>query len=157
MTSEAFQERIKEMTGALYRVCYAILKDERDREDAVQECLFKAFRKRNSLRDERFFKTWVIRILINECKTILHDKKRTVQLDVLPEREAPPEASPALHEALLSLDEKLRMPVILHYIEGYPIADIAKILRLPQGTIKTRMRAARRNLKDALSEEGIRL
>lgn len=157
MTNDAFQALIEEMTGALYRVCYAILKDEHDREDAVQECLFKAYHKRNSLRDERFFKTWVIRILINECKNILRDRKITVQLDALPEREAPPEASPALHEALLGLDEKFRLPVILHYIEGYPIADIAMILRLPQGTIKTRMRTARKLLKDALSEEGIRL
>lgn len=153
MTSREFEQRIEAMMGALYRVCYAYLSSEADREDAVQECLLKAYRKKSSLREERYFRTWVIRILINECKNIQRAMPKHASLDGFDRAVAPPDASRELHEAMMGLEEKLRLPVILHYIEGYPVADVAKMLRLPQGTVKTRMRLARRLLKDALEGE----
>jgi RNA polymerase sigma-70 factor (ECF subfamily) len=65
-----FSERIVAMTDTLYRVCYAQLYNERDREDAVQECLCKAWQNRDKLREGRYLQTWVCRILINECHNI---------------------------------------------------------------------------------------
>ena len=67
MTNERFAEEIIALTDTLYRVSYSILRDKYDREDAVQSCLEKAWKKRRTLRDERYLKTWLIRILINEC------------------------------------------------------------------------------------------
>ncbi|HHV71442.1 MAG TPA: RNA polymerase sigma factor, partial [Clostridia bacterium] len=56
--------------------------------------------------------------------------------------------------ALFSLDEKLRLPIVLHYIEGFSIKEVAEILRLPQGTVKSRMLRGRQKLKKILGEEG---
>lgn len=73
---------------------------------------------------------------------------------VLPERvAAPPDADVTLHDALLRLPERLRTPLVLHYMEGYEVRQVASALRLPSGTVKSRMRKGRLMLKDLLSEE----
>ena len=71
----------------------------------------------------------------------------------LPERAAPPGADRELHDALMRLPEEVRTPIVLHYMEGYPIGEIASALRLAQGTVKSRMRRGRAMLKKLLSEE----
>ena len=72
-------------------------------------------------------------------------------METLPER--PPQESPDLGDALRALEEKQRLPILLHYIEGYPIKDVARMLRLPEGTVKTRLTAGKRRLKELLQEE----
>ena len=154
MTGDEFSERIIGMMQTLYRVSYSQLPQSCDRDDAVQECLYKAWKKRRQLKDERTMQTWVIRILINECRNIQKRSGRELALDELPEREAPPSADHELHDALLEIDEKLRLPMLLHYIEGYSTNEVAKILRLPSGTVKSRMSRARRELQKILNWEG---
>ncbi|MDR0839174.1 MAG: RNA polymerase sigma factor [Oscillospiraceae bacterium] len=150
MTDDTFAERIVAMTPTLYRVCYSELREASDREDAVQEALTRAWQKRASLRDERFMQTWLVRILINECRNI--QRRRPAQtLDELPA--PPPGADVGLHDSLLSLPDKLRLPMVLHYIEGYKVEEIAKMLGVPQGTVKSRLYAARREMREKLSEE----
>jgi RNA polymerase sigma-70 factor (ECF subfamily) len=154
VTSEAFAERIADMTQTLFRVSYTLISQPCDREDAVQECLRKAWQKRDRLRDDRYMQTWLIRILINECYNILRRKgRREMPLSELPERAAPPDADPALHDALMALPEAVRLPIVLHYIEGYKTEEIARMLNLPQNTVKSRMLKGRRELKILLSEE----
>lgn len=153
MTSAEFGQRIVAMQETLYRVCYSILPQACDREDAVQECIRIAWQKQGSLREERYLQTWVIRILIHECYALLRRGKREHPIDVLPERIAPPDADVDLHDALMALPVPLRLPVTLHYIEGYPLADVAQILRLPTGTVKSRLNRARTKLKTALLSE----
>ncbi|AEY66744.1 RNA polymerase sigma factor [Clostridium sp. BNL1100] len=153
MTCVEFSTRIVAMMQTLYRVSYAQLSQSCDRDEAVQECLYKAWKKRNQLKDERYMQTWVIRILINECHNIQRKKGRELPLNEVPERVAPADANYELHDALFSIDETLRMPIILHYIEGFSIGEIAQILRCPQGTVKSRMLRGRQKLKILLSEE----
>ena len=74
-------------------------------------------------------------------------------LDELPERVTPADADSELHDALFSLEEKLRLPIVLHYIEGFSISEIARILRCPKGTVKSRMRRGRQALKIILNGE----
>jgi len=135
------------MMQTLYRVSYSQLSQSCDRDDAVQECLYKVWKKRHQLKDERYMQTWVIRILINECHNIRKKRSRELQLDDLPERAAPMDADHELHDALINMDETLRLPILLHYIEGYSIKEIAQILHLPQGTVKSRMQRGRQILK----------
>jgi len=153
MTNEEFAKRIIAMIQTLYRISYSQLSQSYDREDAVQECLYKAWQKRRQLKDERYMQTWVIRILINECHNIQKRNIREPAYEGVPERTAPPDSEFELHDALLRLDETLRLPIILHYIEGFTIKEIAKILRLPQGTVKSRMMRGRQELKKLLYEE----
>lgn len=153
MTTDEFSQRIVAMTQTLYRVSYAYLQQGCDREEAVQECLYKAWQKRHQLRDDRFMQTWVVRILINECRNIQRGKNREVPFAELPECVAPTGADYALHDALMQLNEAMRIPIVLHYMEGFQINEIATILRLPQGTVKTRMLRGRRELKIMLTGE----
>jgi len=153
VTSDEFSTRIVAMMQTLYRVSYAQLSQSYDRDEAVQECLYKAWQKRHQLKDERFMQTWVIRILINECHNIQRKRGTELSLDEVPERVAPADADSGLHDALFSLDEKLRLPIMLYYIEGFTTSEIARILRWPQGTVKSRMRRGRQELKKILYEE----
>ena len=153
MTYDEFSTRIVAMMQTLYRVSYAQLSQSCDRDEAVQECLYKAWKKRHQLKDERYMQTWVIRILINECHNIQRKRGRELPLNEVPERVAPADADFELHDALFSMDETLRLPIMMHYIEGFSIGEIAQILRWPQGTVKSRMLRGRQKLKIILSEE----
>ena len=155
MTKDEFSEQIIAMTQTLYRVSYSQLSQSHDRDDAVQECLCKAWQKRCQLKEERFMRTWVVRILLNECHNIRRKRNRELPSDELPERAAPADADYELHNALLSLDETLRLPILLHYMEGFSIKEIAQILRCPQGTVKSRMLRGRRELKIMLNGEAL--
>lgn len=153
MDSREFAERVEAMQGALYRVAYGLLLNRADCADAVQDALLRAWEKRRTLKDEAFFGTWLTRILINECYAVLRRRKTALPIDALPEPAAPPDADPALHDAIARLDEKLRLPIVLYYMEGYAVKDIARMLRLPAGTVKTRLARARALLRLQLSDE----
>lgn len=152
MRNEEFTQAILGMTDTLYRVACAQLRQRADREDAVQECLRKAWEKRHLLRDERYLQTWVIRILLNECHTMQRRMARTLPTGEVPAVQHPREDG-ALKEALLQLEERYRVPILLHYLEGYSVAEVAKILRVPQGTVKTWLSRGRKALKAILNEE----
>ena len=156
MTDEEFSEQIVAMTQTLYRVSYSQLSQGGDRDEAVQEALCKAWRKRHSLKDEQHLRTWLTRILINECHNIHRRRKRETPTGILPEdasRAAPADADRELHDALLRLNETLRAPVLLHYAEGFKVEEIARILHIPEGTVKSRMRKGREELRKMLDEE----
>jgi len=74
-------------------------------------------------------------------------------MDTLPEREAPPDAEPVLHDLFLSLEESLRIPALLHYVEGYELSDIARMMRLPEGTVKSRLYRARKIMRETMERE----
>lgn len=153
MTSEKFAQRIVAMQETLYRVSYSLLAQPCDREDAVQECIRKAWQKRETLRDDRVMQTWVIRILIRECYTQMRKKRRELPVEVLPERIAPPDADPDAHALLLALDERHCLPAVLYYIEGCEIKEIARVLHLPTGTVKSRLHRAREKMRQAYEDQ----
>ncbi len=152
MENQEFTGILLGMTDTLYRICAAQLPQMADREDAVQETLRKAWEKRKSLREERYVKTWVIRILLNECHTMQRRMARTLPTDAMPATQPDSEESP-LKEALMQLEERYRTPILLHYLEGYSVAETANILRVPQGTVKTWLARGRKALKAILNEE----
>jgi RNA polymerase sigma-70 factor (ECF subfamily) len=153
LTDDEYAARLLDMRETMYRVSYSQLSQPCDRDDAVQEALLKAWGSRHKLRDERFMQTWVVRILLNECRNIHRERKRETSVERLPERAAPYDADADLHDALFRLDENLRLPVVLHYIEGFSTAEAASILRIPKGTLLWRMAKARNELRAILSGE----
>lgn len=153
MTSQQFSQQITDMQATLYRVAYGLLLNRTDCADAVQECLLRAWEKQHTLREESYFRTWVIRILINECYTMLRRRKRAIPLDEIPEPAAPPDSDHELHDAIARLETQLRLPVVLHYMEGYSVGEVAALLRVPSGTIKTRLFKARKILRLQLIDE----
>lgn len=150
MTDNEFAERLAAMRETMYRVCYSQLAQPCDRDDAVQEALLKAWGKRHMLEDGKYMQTWVVRILVNECHNIHRKRGKELPLEELPERAAPEETAAELHDALFRLGEKLRLPIVLHYIEGFSTGEIAEILRIPQGTVLWRLSKARKCLREML-------
>lgn len=152
MEKERFTQVLLDMTDTLYRVSATQLRQQADREDAVQECLRRAWEKHHHLRDERYVQTWVIRILLNECHRIQRRMARTLPAEEVP-AVARDSGQVSLKEVLMQLDEKYRTPILLHYIEGYSVAETADMLHMPQGTVKTRLSRGRTALKAILNEE----
>lgn len=149
-----FERRARACTEKLFRVCYSILPERADRDDAIQEALIKAWRKRGTLKDDAVFEGWLMRIAINECRNVLRHKKRmpTAELnDRIPANNSIPDLS--LHDALQKLDVGLRLPVVLHYIEGYTVQETSRLLGLTLGTTKHRLKRAISILKEQLREE----
>lgn len=153
MNRTDFIIRVRGCERRLYRVARTMLRSDADCEDAVQEALLKAWAKLATLRDEQFFETWLIRILINECKTLY--RRRPSPTEELPESLAAPAEDASLMDALMNIPEKFRIPVELHYIEGYGVSEIARMLRLPEGTVKWRLSRGRALLRKELGEEAL--
>ena len=155
MTNEAFTEAIIRMTPTLYRIARGQLMIEADQQDAVQEAIRRSWEKRENLKDERYLQTWVIRILLNACHDIQRHEKRVYPVSEIPDRPLDAPESADLRGALLQLKEKYRVPVILHYVEGYEIRHVSEILKLPASTVKTRLMRGRTRLRDILNEEAL--
>ena len=150
MDRQFFIASAQAMERSMYCIARSYLRCEADCEDALQNALLRAWEKRNTLREERYFRTWLTRILINSCKKTLRRQKREAPTADFPEAAAPQGSDPVLWEALRALDEKYRVTVILHYRDGYGIREIASILRIPESTVKTRLSRARQQLKSIL-------
>ncbi len=155
MTNEAFTEAIIRMTPTLYRIARGQLMIEADQQDAVQEAIRRSWEKRENLKDERYLQTWVIRILLNACHDIQRHEKRVYPVSEIPDRPLDAPEFVDLRGVLLQLKEKYRVPVILHYIEGYEVRHVSEILKLPASTVKTRLMRGRARLRDILNEEAL--
>ena len=155
MTNEAFTEAVIRMTPTLYRVARGQLIIEADQQDAVQEAIRRSWEKRGSLKNERYLQTWVIRMLLNVCHDIQRHSKREGPVEELPDRPTAAADSIDLRDALFRLTEKERVSVILHYIEGYDVKHVAEILKIPVGSVKTRLMRARAHLREILNEEAL--
>lgn len=151
-----FAQRAFACERKLYRIALSMLNSDADAADAIQEAVFRGWLHRGALRDDAKFDAWLTRILVNECRNIQRRRKR--RAEPLDEARAAaleqPPPDPALYDALMSLPERLRLPLVLHYLEGYPLRDIASIIGVAQTTVKSRLHQARGALRRALSEEG---
>ncbi len=151
MDKEEFTRAVLEYESTLYRVAKSMLGSEADCADAAQNALLRAWEKQHTLRDTAYFKTWLTRILINECRAMLRQRARFVPLEEeAAEGEIAPERDSGLYEAVMGLDVKYRVPFVLYYIEGFRTREIASMLKLPEGTVKTRLRRAREILREEL-------
>ena len=153
LTKEEFARRAQDMERKMYRVTCAYLKEEQDRLDAAQEALLKAWKGRGKLKNPEYFDTWLIRILIRECVNIQRHQKRMTPVEHLPEKAAETGESAPVREAILALRENQRLPVVLYYMEGYTVEEIAKTMRLPKGTVCSRLARAREQMKQYLTKE----
>lgn len=149
MDAKQFTSLVALREQKLFRISRTLLASAADCEDAIQETLLRAWRHAGDVRDGKYFDTWLIRILINECRRVTRKGRRTTA--VMPED--PPARNPALQEALRALEEKYRLVIVMHYLEGYSTQELARILRLPAGTVKWRLNRARALLRESLSEE----
>ena len=154
MSDQEYMRRVRALEGRLYRVAHAILWRDADCADAVQEAVFRGWRKKGRLRSPELLETWLVRILINQCRDVLRRRAREgLPLESEPSREDRLCEDLHLRLALKALPEKYRLPLLLHCLEGWPVRDVARALGLSQSAATARLHRARRALK-ALLEGG---
>ncbi|WP_460295373.1 sigma-70 family RNA polymerase sigma factor [Clostridium sardiniense] len=153
---DAFSELIRENKLSLYKIARGMLKRECDIEDAIQNTIMKALESINGLKNNNYFKTWLIRILINECNIILRNNKRENLVDVSESfsglRHDDKYENLDITNAVNMLEIDLREVVVLYYYEDFKQKDIAEILGIKEGTVRTRLLRAKKKLKEALGE-----
>jgi len=156
--NSAFSVLIKSYEKDLYKVAIAMTKNDDDALDCIQEAILQAYISIKDLRQDEYFKTWLIKILINKCNALLKKNKKILNLDVNTSKNDKVEQSDRLElkDSINSLDSDLRIIIILYYYEDMSIKDISESLNIPQGTIKSRLSRARSKLKEMLSiAEGV--
>jgi RNA polymerase sigma-70 factor (ECF subfamily) len=153
--SNEFTRLVLEAEPTLYHISKTILKNDHDCADAVQEAIITAFGKLGSLKNPQYFKTWLCRIMINECYRIYKRNRRIVPYDdyMKNEKFIDNTQKTELYSALMKINEKQRLVTVLHYIEGFKVSEIAVMLKIPVGTVKSRLSKARASLRAILSEE----
>lgn len=145
----------------LVRLAYTYVRDQATAEDRVQDAFIKAYRSWHQFTygDDPF--PWLARIVINECRSFHRRHWREVVMSVLPEpaRDSAEEEvlgrvrDEALHQAVLALPEKYRLPLVLFYFEGLASQDVARILSTTPSAIRTRLNRGRGRLRRLLKED----
>lgn len=159
MNKEQLGTLILNSERQLYATAKTILSKDQDCADAIQETIAKAFLKIRTLKQDQYAKTWLIRILINECYTLLRKSSKLVSLDGMGEgtelESEPPRDYSDLYRAVNGLKKELRLPIVLYYMEDFSVKEIAQILEITEGAVQKRLARARRQLKRDLEESGV--
>jgi RNA polymerase sigma-70 factor (ECF subfamily) len=165
--AQALERLVSACQPAAFRLALSILDDPAEADDVTQEAFIKAIRSISAYREEARFQTWLYRIIVNSCLgrlrkrrtrqrlgQLLTDRFRhTRQGEALPERQAiQEENSGQVLQAVNSLDDDHRLPVILRYYQELPIAQIAEILDVSPRTVHTRLKQAHDTMREVLGE-----
>ena len=142
----AFAELMQGHMQEMYKVGLAILMNDEDVADAVSETILNCFEKLDTLREDKYFKTWMTRILINNCYKILEVRKRQTGLEEWEEPSVTDEYNVELKDALSSIDEKYRSVITLYYLGEYSTKEIASMLHITKSTVTTRLQRGREQL-----------
>ena len=157
MDKETFCAGIVDCQETMFRAAKAILQNDQDAEDAVQEAICTAFARRDSLREMDKFRLWVLRILTNKCYDACRRRRNTVDLEAAGEVPAATGLDTAerlsLWQAVMSLSDDLRATVTLFYYDGMSVREIGGILGISEAAVKTRLRRGRERLRLLLDEK----
>lgn len=146
--ADAFVKLIEQNKTAMFKTAKSYLKNDEDVADAMSETVLRAFENIGSLHHPEFFKTWLIRILINQCKAILLKQKRYVLSEEMEERELEENSFSDVYfrDILSELSQKDQWIFTLFYEEGYTTKQIAKIIDMKENTIISRLNRGRKKL-----------
>jgi RNA polymerase sigma-70 factor (ECF subfamily) len=155
-----FEERLTDSSRLAFRLAYSVLRNREDAEEVAQEAFVKAYRKFQSLRDRARFRAWLARITwrlaLDRRRSALRRERREQAVAEPPpaptveDLAASSEFRERLERAIAELPEKLRMVLVLAAIEGRDLREVAALLGLPEGTVKSRLFLARKNLAEKL-------
>lgn len=148
--ADAFTRLMQSQMQHMYKTARAILKQDEDAADAISDTILACWEKIPDLSQDKYFRTWMTRILINKCNDLIRKRKQMFLTDEIPEGAVYEEGYENLEwrEAMKSLDEKYRLVVMLYYGEGFRTSEIAAILDLTESTVRTRLARAREKLAE---------
>lgn len=155
-----FETRLVESSTLAFRVAFSVLRHREDAEDVAQEAFARAFRAFHQLRDRHRFRAWLVRLtwrlaLDRRRSDRRREAREQIHVDVLPtsigaETVDSGYRARELWRAIDALPDKLRMTLVLANVEGHDLAEVASLLRVPVGTVKSRLFLARKRLKEQL-------
>lgn len=146
--NDAFCRLMDMHLQSMYKVARSYLNQDEDVADAIQDTILSCYEKLLTLEHNRYFKTWLIRILINKCKDILQRKRLLTYTDSLPDTPIYQEDFEAAewNQLLAPLDEKYRTILLLYYMEDFNTREISEILNMKESSVKTRLRRGREKI-----------
>lgn len=146
----AFVELMKENELSLYKVAKSILKNDEDVADAMQETILSALEKISELKEDKYFKTWLTRILINKCNDILRKNSKIIQLEEYFDVGYTEDfiQSMSIKEGMDTLSDAQKLVLHLYYVMGFNSREISELLNENESTIKVRLSRSRNKLKD---------
>ena len=152
MTKEEFTACAETYMDMIYRVAYSWTKNSDDANDVTQDVLLQLYRETKEFESEVHRKKWLIRVTINQCKMLFRSPwRRFEDINDYAETLGFEEKSHLdLFHAVMKLDKKYRVPLMLFYFEGYSTADIASLMNIPEKTVSTRLSRARIKLRGYL-------
>lgn len=151
---KCLQELLVMHSDQLYRTAFLYVRNREDALDVVQEASYKAFKSIGNLKNEKYFLTWLTRILIHCSYEVLNKKKKEIPIDIMNEGKVDGGEqrveSLDLLEAINQLNEKHKDAIILFYFQDLPITQVAKIMNIPENTVKTYLSRGKERLKKGL-------
>ena len=154
MTDQQFVPLAQRYMDTIFRIAYSYLRSQADADDVTQDVLIQLYKTETAFESDDHLKHWLIRVTVNRCKNIFRSPWRKVENIADYENsltfEAPEHRE--LFDAVMALDKRYRLPVLLYYYEGYSQKEVAGLLSLPEETVRTRLFRARGKLKATLTE-----
>lgn len=159
--SQAFTKLVIANKESLYRTAYAYLKDKDEALDIVQDTVYKAYISINKLKKPKYFNTWIMRILINNCLNAIKKNKKVIYMEnkefvnIVDNNIKDKDESLYVWEAIDSLKDKHKDVIILKYFNDLTVEQIADILECPVGTVKTYLNRGLGNLRKFMAKESV--
>ena len=156
---ETFESLINSMRVKLYKTAMAILKNDDDACDAIQETLMSAYKNFESLNNKSYFGTWITRILINKCYDIIKQNKKISSINEIMEKEENAsyydiyKEESLVENVLNKIDSDLKVVTVLYYYDEFSVNEIAEMLNIPEGTVKSRLSRSRDRIYELLKKE----
>lgn len=156
---EVFENLIIPHKTKLYKTGMAILKNDDDTCDAIQETLMSAYKNFKNLNNIEYFGTWITRILINKCYDIIRNNKKVSYINKEMEIDSNTsyydiyKSESIVEKVLNMLDTDLKLVAILYYYDEYSVKEISELLNIPEGTVKSRLSRARDKMYNIIKKE----
>ena len=155
--TQAVAQLARQYTAPLYRYRLAMLQNEHDAQDAVQEAFLRYMKYTPTFETEGSERAWFFTVTANICRNMMRSRRLHPQitLDEVPEAAAPEKEATAVLDRLFDLPPKCKTVMLLHYMEGYKVNEIAKMLRLTASAVKMRLQKGRKLLKEEIEEDDL--
>ena len=151
---------IKDYEDVLYKIAYMYFRNEADSLEVVSETVYRSYKYKKSIKDSKYFKTWITKILINVCNSYLKQKKKYILKDTEIEKDtiyidtsSSSDDKILIDEALSLLRYEYKTVLLLRYYQDFSVKETAKIMKIPANTVKTYTSRALREMKKYLKED----
>ena len=148
--ADAFVTLMEQHKINMYKVARSYLRNEEDIADVMQQTILDCYEHLDTLKKTSYFKTWMTRILINNCLDIIRKNERNTNIDMLDLITVQDQETDIFEfiDTLERIDEKYRTILILYYVEGFKIREIAELLNMNERTVNSRLRRGRNSYKE---------